>query len=155
MGNENFQIILLDESRFIVCLIKWQILKYCTKTTSSQMWFNNDGVLCTSIGWNTPKLKRGEMYLRRKRYMDQQYQGQFWIFLSKIFIWTTFKWSVCSNLKSSFTYSTQSLNNFSTCKSFKTYDTSWDSILLFFIVLKVSSITCPVVSSRKLKTFFI
>ena len=36
-----------------------------------------------------------------------------------------------------------SMQKFPTCKRLKTYDTYWDSILLFFIVLKVSSITCP------------
>ena len=70
MGNEKFQIIQLDESRFIVYLMKWQILKYCTK------YHINANVVRVTIesfvqisDENSPKLKRGEMYLQRKSYM--------------------------------------------------------------------------------------
>ena len=138
MGNENFQIIELDESRFIVYLIKWQILKYCTKTTSLQMWLNNDRVLCTIIGWKTPELKRGEMDLRRKRYMVHSTNANFKE-RSSYELPSSNRFTMYIN-----TYSTLSVHNFSTCQSFKTYDAYWDSILLFFIILKVSSITCPV-----------
>ena len=141
MGNENFQKIRLDESRFIVYLMKYQILKYCTK------YHIIANVVKITIGSfvqisdeNSPKLKRGEMYLQRKSYMVNNTRVIF-SFPVKDLHMSYFQVIGLQGIYIPILL--LSMHNFSTCKRFKTYDTYWDSILLFFIVLKVSSITCP------------
>ena len=89
---------------------------------------------------NSPKLKRGEMYLQRKSYMVNNTRVIF-SFPVKDLHMSYFQVIGLQDIYIPILL--LSMQKFPTCKRLKTYDTYWDSILLFFIVLKVSSITCP------------